>query len=374
MFEPRKRVPSAIILLLCSLAASWNCSDNPVQPDSGTNPELSDVIVPSVLFNGSATPRVVSVRVSDPQGRGDIRSVTFALLNQDVSVASGALSDDGANGDLLPRDNIYSTFLQGTVAQTDTGLFTLRILAEDQSGNQAEPVEVTVQVRAGSEVPIPTIAQVNLPSSLPVDSLFTWVVQVELNGTSGSIGVVTMEFFPPSSPVATLEKILQDDGSGGDIVAGDGVYSTTIESDLFTEFNDYFFRFVVQDVAGNRGRPLVLVVRGRKQFGNAPEFRDIDVPRMVNGVQVNEVLVTASLEDPEGPADLDTVQFRILLPDNSEVPNSLHRMLDDGTGGDLTAGDGTFSALLQVPSSGDTVLDYTLSSVRGIRPVCPPYL
>jgi|GEM_PF-1747212 len=361
MFKSKKRFSSAIIPVLLGFAISWNCSDNPVQPDAGVNPELSNITVPSVLFNGSSTPQVISVRVSDPQGRGDIRAVTFVLLDQDGSVASGTLSDDGTNGDLLPRDNVYSVLLQGTVAQSDTGLFTLRISAEDKSGNQAKPAEVTLRVRAGGEVPVSMIAQVNLPSSLPVDSLFTWVVEVRLDGTGGNIGMVTMEFFPPSSPTPTLEKTLQDDGSDVDRAAGDGIYSTSIESALFTEFNDYFFRFVVRDVNGDAGRPFVVIVRGRKQFGMAPEFTDVAAPRMVNGTQVNEVLVAATLMDPEGPADLDTVQFRILLADNSEVPNSRQRMLDDGTGGDVIAGDGTFSALLQVPSSGDTVLDYTLS-------------
>ncbi len=359
---PRTTLNGFWLTLCLFVLASWNCSENPVSSGAGVAPELSDVTVPAVLFGGSSKSKVISVRVVDPQGRGDISSVTFNISRQAATLATGALSDDGTGGDLLPGDDIYSVLIQGTFAQGDTGSFTMTIVARDQGGNETALSSVTLRVAAGTESSAPVIAQVNLPPTLPVDSLFTWAVTAQVLAEAGTrVENVTMDFFPPTSPVPTLQQVMVDDGSSADVQAGDGVYTATFQSGLFSELSDYFFRFIAEDDQGNRSSPLVVIVRGRNQFGSAPVITGAAVPRMVNGAQTNPVLVTAALTDREGLGDIDSVQFRLLVAGQGELPDSRQQMFDDGTGGDLTANDGTYSALLQVPASGDSVVDYTLA-------------
>lgn len=281
---------------------------------------------------------------------------------ESAGLISGNLADTGEDGDLLPGDDVYSALLPGDFAQNAIGQFRLVVTVVDNAGNNSTS-EATFEVKSGAEGSAPVISSTNIPSTLPVDSTFIFVVnaQVASPGGPARIALVTLQFFPPTFAIPAFVDTLVDNGAAPDNAAGDGVFSTVLSSDVFTEFSDYFVKIVAEDVAGNVSAPALNRIRGRKQFGKAPEVSRVVLPRMVNGVETGEVLVTADVTDPEGLSDIDTVRFTVRLPGNQDAGFDPQLMFDDGSNGDVTANDGTFSRILPVPRSGSDLLDYQLS-------------
>ncbi|GAF71898.1 unnamed protein product, partial [marine sediment metagenome] len=99
-------------------------------------PVLFGIEAPSTISRASADNFLVSVRVMDPQGLGDIKSVYFNTTKPDGSPASGnpfEMFDDGTSGDIQPGDGIYSLTVSIT-PQNATGIYRFDFFAEDYSG------------------------------------------------------------------------------------------------------------------------------------------------------------------------------------------------------------------------------------------------
>jgi hypothetical protein len=86
----------------------------------------------------------------------------------------------------------------------------------------------------------------------------------------------------------------------------------------------------------------------------APSQVQIDPQRDV------KILITIKAKDPQGVADIDTVQFRSFLPSGQEANNSPIQLFDNGDAdqGDDRAGDGIFSRFIFLPSQGVTPGDF----------------
>ncbi|MFQ5865544.1 MAG: choice-of-anchor X domain-containing protein [bacterium] len=358
------------ILYFCSILIFFiNCSeDNPIQPPQKFAPEISNLIAPEVVYNLSPTKHVISVKAVDPQGLDDLDQVRYTItkIGSSSSVATGNLVDDGTQGDIIPKDGVFTTQIDGSFAQSDSGEFSLEVVAEDASGNTSNTLEDTILVLSGTENLPPEIIKVVAPNTVAVDSTFNFVVTVEVSDPEGlsDIQEVKYQFFPPAHPNPTLEDSLVDNGQSGDVTAGDGVYSTTLSSGLFKEASDYFIRFQAQDKAGNKSRAEVVTMRGIFIRPRAPVISNLVAPDTVqiDPDQVTKILITVDVMDPQGLSDIDYVQFRSFLPNGQEATDSPFQMADDGnteTTGDAEAGDGTYSIIVNLPPTGVTPGDFT---------------
>ncbi len=365
MARLKKDNPLYLVLIISMLLGCTQ--DTPVQIDRGVLPEISELSAPSFVYNQSLRKHIISVKVEDPQGRADILEVSFKITQSGATVPAlqGQLVDDGTQGDILPKDGVFAAQIDGSFAGTAAGEFKLEVSARDLGGNASNALNATIMVREGTENVPPEIASVVAPATVPVDSAFTFLIAITVTDAEGRTDVqrATYQFFPPSHPNPTKEDTLSDNGDAGDLIAGDGVYSATLSSSLFEKIADYFIRFQAEDRAGNKSSARVVTLRGRFQISGAPVIVNIAAPEIVNAVVNPIALVSATVSDPQGLADIDTVQVRIFLPEGPEAANSPLMLRDDGNpalSGDQVAGDGIFSGLLSLPDNGTSPIDFKL--------------
>ncbi|MFQ5708370.1 MAG: hypothetical protein ACE5HO_13015 [bacterium] len=355
-------------LFLLLLVFFWNCTQDEIsQPAQRPEPVLSDLVAPAQIYNASTQKQMISVRVQDDQGLENIAQVRYVLSKNGSSGSSaqGQLKDDGTQGDIVAKDGVFTAFIDGSFAQGDTGIFVLELAARDVDGNISNRLEAEIEVLAGRENLAPQIVRTLVPQQVAVDSSFEFVVAVAVEDADGRTDIqrVLLQFFPPAHPNPTLEQDLVDDGSAGDVNAADGLYSGTLSSGLFKEASDYFLRFQAEDQAGNTSQPVVVSIHGFFVGNRPPVISNVVAPNTVkiDPNQSTRILITVDVTDPQGLSDIDYVQFRSFLPGGQEADNSPTQLADDGdtaNTGDVVAGDGTFSRLIVLPSSGVPLGDF----------------
>jgi hypothetical protein len=369
MFLPGERFNSfakifSILAFIITLLASISCTDdNLIQTELGVTPELSALQAPTQVYNLSSRQHVISVRVDDPQGRNDISQVSFRIVKSGAATPAqqGALVDDGTLGDIITKDGVFTAQITGVFAGNDVGEFRLTVSARDFSGNDSNTLDAAINVVAGSENSPPEIGNAMLPASIFVDEVSSFVFEVQVSDANGpaDVAMVRSEFFPPSNPKPTRVDTLNDAGINGDATAADGVFSIGLSSDRFSQAADYFFRVVAYDLAGDSSAAKVISTRGVFRFPQAPEISNLVAPptaALAPG-QVVQILITIDVSDPQGLPDIDFVRFRSILPSGREATNSPFRMADDGNteaNGDLEAGDGTYSIIINLPPDTNT--------------------
>lgn len=335
--------------------------DQIVAPVPDPVPHISNLMAPLVVFNASLTKHTISVQVQDAQGVQDIAEVHYEIRKKQTNdlALSGLLIDDGTHGDIIPKDGVFTNQIDGSFARGDTGQFELRVFARDKSDHASDTLSTTILVVAGVENAPPVITKTAVPALVPIDSLFDFVIAVQVQDEDGlqDIKKVSFQFFPPEHPNPTLEGTLVDDGTSGDEMPGDGIYSNILSSNLIKEPTDYFLRFEAEDQAGNKSDAKVVTIRGRPGLNDPPVISNVVAPDTVkiDPQQNTRILITVDVTDPQGLDDIDYVQFRSFLPDGREAQDSPIQMADDGNTsvtGDEVAGDGTYSRIIILPSSG----------------------
>jgi len=361
MIQKKIKLGADILLIFCLavFAGLFRCSAyNPAKPAQEATTEISDLFAPSVVYNLSSVKHSISVRTEDPQRLDDLDEVRFEIIKSGSStpVISGVLLDDGTLGDVIPKDGRFTTQIQGNLFQNDTGEFNLEIIATDKNGNMSNSLQTRIFVLAGAENNLPEIISVSVPAEILLDSLFTFLVEVEVSDADslGDIEYVFSQFFPPAHPNPTRQDTLLDDGLSGDVTPGDGIYSLTLSSGLIKEASDYFMRFQAEDKSGNRSLAAVATIRGKVAQPEPPVISNLSAPDTVQIVpsQVVQVLITIDVTDPQGLSDIDFVRFRSFLPNGNEAGESPIGLADDGDAintGDEMAGDGTYSRIINLP-------------------------
>ena len=102
-------------------------------------PVLSQLSAPDTISRASGQPILLSVRVDDPQGSADVRSVFFNTIKPNGIPSAGnpfSMFDDGSSGDITAQDGVYSITIVIT-PQNMTGEYRFDFFAEDYSGAQS---------------------------------------------------------------------------------------------------------------------------------------------------------------------------------------------------------------------------------------------
>ncbi len=259
--------------VLVALTLFAGCDKNPLGTvdQRGNAPAVTDFTVSPTgarldtippASNGLATvSAVVSARVSDPDGAGDIAAVTVqALSPAGDAVSSATLLDNGVAPDAAAGDGVYTGVIQMGLARSDIGTYRIVYSASDR-----ENLTGTTAIRSFLVFRHPSppwLFNLSAPDSVtfPADGepeIFRMSVAVGDSDGLADIRDVTLRVLGSSNPNAILH--LADDGSSAsdDPVAGDGIYSIGLRVDATSVKRLYTMAFQAIDKAGDTSATLL---------------------------------------------------------------------------------------------------------------------
>lgn len=142
---------------------------------------------------------------------------------------------------------------------------------------------------------------------------------------------------------------LYDDGSHGDIITQDGVFSLTVSSDQLADFEGYLKAVISAiDQDGNRSEPIdetVLV-----QENSPPVMYLLEAPSLFERGDTLKFKIRVT--DAQGYDDILGVRYSIAYPDGHVLQDASFAMRDDGRFGDHQAQDGIFTVFQPYGTSG----------------------
>jgi len=287
----------------------------------------------------------ITVRATDPEGAGDIKSVSYSILLKNSVIQTGALSSQSAGSDSV---RVFTAQFSFGLDRSGTGSYQVEVSAVDNAGSKSNILTTRLLVAKKNTPPQLSGAGIRPVATADSVKLTTSIAVFDSNGYQ-SISSVTIR---PNNTTDPAPRLMYDDGAPehGDRAAGDGIFSAVLTVKPTGAVEGIECEFRAKDNTGAESDPL------RKGITNrAPAINSLDVPstieRPVSGLAYYTFKLTAS--DPDGKSDIDSVYFR---NQSSSTPSNF-LMYDDGnlsTNGDLIAGDGIYSRIVVIDQTAST--------------------
>lgn len=191
------------------------------------------------------------------------------------------------------------------------------------------------------------------------------VIYIGLNNTSVIKDVWVDIFSSENKKLNSSPFYLFDNGenSTGDKVKGDGVYSNRFPFSQYYPNGDYRIEFYYSDTRNF----IANILRHGFVFDNQqenfpPVISNLSVPDTAFiGSTIQLIYISIDVYDQNGLNDIEMVYFNSFIPPNGNPSQSNpFKLYDDGKAdhGDLVAGDGRFSTIVQLPTQGVTTGQY----------------
>ncbi|MHB1688786.1 MAG: choice-of-anchor X domain-containing protein [Ignavibacteriaceae bacterium] len=189
------------------------------------------------------------------------------------------------------------------------------------------------------------------------DSLITF--GVVLNTSSGVSNVYCDIISPDGSRLNNQDIQLYDNGKieqNGDSVAGDLTYSDKFPFSHYYLSGNYEIDFYTVDLSSNSN----LIAKKYFYFNNsntdvAPMISNLVAPDTVTLSSTQTLIfVSVDVHDDNGLHEIQYVYFNSYLPNGNPSSSNPIYLFDDGTNGDVKAGDGTYSINVVLPPTGVT--------------------
>ncbi|MHB1688427.1 MAG: choice-of-anchor X domain-containing protein [Ignavibacteriaceae bacterium] len=177
----------------------------------------------------------ISIKVNNSSAVSSVSCNIIGPDNSTLILSPVSLFDNGnlsANGDSAAGDNVYSNKFPLSQYNPD-GQYTVQFYVTDNSGNTQIVAEHSFIYNNGLNSPAPVISNLVVPDTVKIgsqnDTLFVSVFVQDSVGLQDVASVFFNSFLPPDGHPSSSNPIpLHDDGTFGDKVAGDGIYSTYI--------------------------------------------------------------------------------------------------------------------------------------------------
>ena len=152
-----------------------------------------------------------------------------------------------------------------------------------------------------------------------------------------------------ASPVAMYDNGTADNG---DTTAGDNIYSAKFPLSSSYPVGLYTIKFFITDLSNNTRQVAVRSFEyDNNQASYPPQLSDLVAPDSVVAEEPKTVIfMSVKVSDQNGLQDIKEVYFISYRPDGT-TSGEKNQMFDDGdtqTNGDVKAGDGIYSILIQV--------------------------
>jgi len=304
------------------------------EPPEVTNPQA----IPDTVDNDDTDNSVLRVEVTDDSGLADTDPVTIDLTPIGYDANTVMTKDPNP---LFPNRYYVDTTVK---EDTYTDTYHLYVTARDNHGAVNNSVYVTLSVRSANNPPQVSNAHAD-PASIPNNGLDSTLLMANVTDPEGNLNNVTVDLSPlGGSPIQPL----YDDGSHGDIEAADSIYSLQLVADQDTNPGTYPLYLYVDDDLGayNDTETIYLDITDFKNNKPKASGSKADPSAVPNNGQ-DKTLLTITITDEDDDPITATI-------DLSQIGgNAAQMMYDDGTYGDIIAGDTVFT--FQTTISTDTV-------------------
>jgi hypothetical protein len=168
----------------------------------------------------------------------------------------------------------------------------------------------------------------------------------------GQVVVVRAVLFRENSSFPIVSSELADGGTGADSTKGDGVFSASVNFSIQrSEVGALQVEFTANSESGYQSNTFILpllIIRGN----HSPILSNLQAPDTLRLSSLpSSLLLTIRTSDQDGLADIRQVIFNSFLPDGRGASQNPFQMFDNGTNGDITAGDGIYSLRITTPTS-----------------------
>jgi hypothetical protein len=342
---------SAVWILGALLVAGCSIKD-PVQKEAPFL-FLSNLSLPDTLYLESDDNIPFSVKVTHSEGVRAVLCVRAFVTHIDAYTIlyQDSLQDGGVGGDVVSKDGIFSGRLSLTFVEDQPADYQMSVISEDIYQNISDTLSSSFTVVDGERNSSPVLGECSLSDTLNADSLGHVLITIRADDPQGidDIDSVFFQIFQPLSPVSFYRSPLWDDGQSGDLIPGDGIF--TFQGNLEDTLKSrgvHTFRFQAVDKSGLSGNVKVKEVF-IDQINYPPVLSNIVAPdTVVLGTETAILFLSVDVFDPQGLADIKKVYFNSTKPDGNPATHNPFYMYDDGSSGDITPDDGTYSLDVEI--------------------------
>jgi hypothetical protein len=341
-----------ILLVHCSIK-------NPAKNESFA-PELSNLIISETMYLRSSELYPIKINATDPQGLDDVASVRYEIMaagNGAVLIGS-AMRDDGTGGDIIPGDGVFFDSLSVAFAGGQAGSYRIGVVAEDRDAHISDTLYAEFLVTDGEMNRPPRLWNPVFPDSLETETIRDVFLSIQAGDPQGmeDVDSVVFQIYPPYEAAPSHQEQLWDDGTHGDIVSGDSIFSYRNDMrEVLRRRGDYTIRFFAVDRNGAQSNAVVGTFYVLQENG-PPVLSDITAPDTVSRSTSPPFLLAVQVTDPQGPDDVKIVFFNSTKPDGTPSGGNPFLMYDDGTEGDQQTDDGLYSREVWITPDVDTGL------------------
>lgn len=219
-------------------------------------PEIVNMSFPDSIPAGMK-PVQVTVTVNDNDGLDDVRWVLVEGFGEDSSFV--AFRDTIANR-INSNSPVFTTTIDSGFGAKKKGGYTLKFFAEDQVGEYSNEKTDSVYI----ENTAPLLVWVSVPDTLilppsglvVVDTILTKVTDRQSLLDIRSVTTRSVRRKPDGTLGDPYRLKLFDDGNQGDVLPGDGIFSSGIVLVDTNKTGTYIFTFKAEDFAENFSNEL----------------------------------------------------------------------------------------------------------------------
>lgn len=339
--------------------------DNPISPNDFP-PVLSNLAVPDTILTRIDQSYIFSVKCKDENGLEDIDSVYYRILsNAGQLIVSGIMFDDGnyvTHGDNVPKDGKYSVRLK---LDFDEGDYHFIVQAVDRTKLTSDDLDGAFYAMPGIINLAPVITRYHLPDTVYVDEIVPFFLSVQASDPDSMdyIKKVSYQILESSLTQIAEQGELNDQGTNGDILTGDGIYSAeTTTAFANWKFGNYHLMIQAFDSHNKASNTIYQILPwSKKNIGIHPIIYDVAAPDTINlpssGNDARNITIKA--RDDDHYNDIKHVFFYSIKPDSTIANNGNPIFLyDDGIidqfKWDEVAHDGVFSIQIKFPYNTNT--------------------
>jgi hypothetical protein len=235
----------------------------PIRP-----PVILSVAAPDTVRTDDRSAVNLRVSVTDPDGQGDVDSVYCDVYSPYATVPAGRVALIPSAGLFATADAAeYSAVADMTALLTGSGVHRFRFCARDKSGLEAVPVVAEVVVVLPNDPPM--LSDAVAPDTVDRNTADPILLSVRVTDPQGASDIRRVYFDttkPNGAPSSGNPFLMTDDGTSGDAVAGDGVYSLQIVISASNTLGNYRFDFYAEDNTGASAGPLTRVITVIDEF------------------------------------------------------------------------------------------------------------